>query len=151
MTALSLKSALTVLALAVVLGLGQGARAQTADGPAPGPEAGSGNGRAPDTTLEDTAEQALDLLGQGFALGREWLGGFTDKYLIEEPKKLFDQAVEAAAAGNAAAQNLLGEMYLSGTYVQQDKQEAIRWFDKACTAGHQQACANFRAATEQSF
>ncbi len=51
----------------------------------------------------------------------------------------FQQTLEMAKKGDAAAQTKLGEMYKDGKGVKQDKQEAVKWFRKAAEQGHARA------------
>lgn len=42
---------------------------------------------------------------------------------------------ELANQGNARAQNALGEMYASGSVVQQNDKKAVDWFEKSASQG----------------
>jgi|SRR5919108_4562676 TPR repeat protein len=48
----------------------------------------------------------------------------------------FDQTKREAEAGDAAAQNRLGERYLNGQGVRQDAKAAAEWFTKSAEHGH---------------
>lgn len=54
----------------------------------------------------------------------------------------FRRTLKAAEEGDADAQNSLGDMYYDGIGVQQDYDEAARWFRKAAEQGHAQAQCN---------
>lgn len=71
--------------------------------------------------------------------------------LYQKGKELFDaeryeEAVgpiqEAAEAGSAEAQNVLGWMYDMGKGLKQDQEEAVRWYRKAVAQGHASAQFN---------
>ena len=51
---------------------------------------------------------------------------------------------EAAQQGDTAAQNNLGIMYANGWGVEQDYEEAVKWFQKAAEQGHAEAQDNLR-------
>jgi TPR repeat protein len=51
----------------------------------------------------------------------------------------FDTVKRAAEAGNANAQNTLGERYSIGFGVKQDDTEAMKWYQKAAEQGHANA------------
>lgn len=66
--------------------------------------------------------------------------------LISKPDRLL-----AAQQGDAEAQNSLGVMYAKGQGVRQDKRIAKEWFGKACDAGLQAGCENYRKLNEQGY
>ena len=57
----------------------------------------------------------------------------------------FQENLQAAEQGNAAAQYNLGVMYLNGLGVRQDEAEAFRWFRQAADQGYAQAQNNLGA------
>lgn len=54
----------------------------------------------------------------------------------------FRENLQAAAQGNAAAQNNLGVMYYKGQGVRRDDAEAVRWYRQAAEQGLAQAQNN---------
>ncbi|MBM3840675.1 MAG: sel1 repeat family protein [Verrucomicrobia bacterium] len=52
-----------------------------------------------------------------------------------EPRPDFNQTQARAEAGEAQAQNLVGELYAEGKQVKRDFAEAIRWYRKAADQG----------------
>ncbi|ARC06161.1 TPA: sel1 repeat family protein [Neisseria meningitidis] len=54
----------------------------------------------------------------------------------------FRENLQAAAQGNAAAQNNLGVMYAERRGVRQDRALAQEWLGKACQNGYQDSCDN---------
>jgi HEAT repeat protein/Sel1 repeat-containing protein len=72
-----------------------------------------------------------------FCAGGEWVS--------KNPAKAFQSTLESAQAGYVPAQEVVGMMYAVGKGVQQDYQEAAKWFLTAAEAGNPRAAANFVA------
>ncbi|MEK9985501.1 MAG: tetratricopeptide repeat protein, partial [Opitutae bacterium] len=53
-----------------------------------------------------------------------------------EEETFLTKSIEAALAGDAKAQNVLGRIYAEGKEVEQDYVEAIKWFRLAAEQGH---------------
>jgi hypothetical protein len=64
----------------------------------------------------------------------------------KNPAKAFQSTLQAAQAGYAPAQEVVGMMYAVGKGVQQDYHEAAKWFLTAAEAGNPRAAANYLAA-----
>ena len=62
------------------------------------------------------------------------------------PAKAFQSTLQAAQAGYAPAQEVVGMMYAVGKGVQQDYHEAAKWFLNAAEAGDLRAAANYIGA-----
>lgn len=101
--------------------------------------------------LQDKADKAGELFDQGVTAGKDLWNQMMNSGVAKDTEKAVEWITKAASAGNAAAQNKLGEMYLNGTGVQKDKQAAASWFKKACDNGNADGCSNYRKSTERSF
>ncbi|WP_432696539.1 tetratricopeptide repeat protein [Marinobacterium sp. YM272] len=72
-------------------------------------------------------------------------------------KKEFDSLLPDAEAGNAGAQNRIGEMYEFGQGVERDPDAAFAWYQKAADQGNLTAwhnlgrCYNFGTGVEQNY
>ncbi len=65
-------------------------------------------------------------------------------------EELFDEHLENARAGDTEAQYELGVMYLKGQGVEQDREQALLWLQKASDGGDQQATSKLgRVKKEQ--
>ena len=85
-----------------------------------------------------------------FARGRSGGGGeFAGKFRVRAEQ--VQQAEHAAGRGEAMAQYKLGLMYARGHGVRQDKRTAKEWFGKACDAGLQYGCDEYRKLNEAGF
>jgi TPR repeat protein len=58
-----------------------------------------------------------------------------------DPEGVFAVQLEAAEAGDAAAQSMVGEMYRDGVGVKADTAQALHWLELAATAGDRDAQA----------
>ncbi len=101
--------------------------------------------------IQSNADKAGDLFDQGVAAGKDLWNQMMNSGVAKDTEKAVDWITKAAVAGNAAAQNKLGEMYWEGTGVKQDKKAAASWFKKACDNGNTDGCTNYRKTTERSF
>ena len=101
--------------------------------------------------LQSHADKAGNIFDQGVAAGKDLWNQMMNSGVAKDTEKAVDWITKAASAGNAAAQNKLGEMYLNGTGVKQDKKAAASWFKKACDNGNADGCSNYRKTTERSF
>ena len=59
----------------------------------------------------------------------------------------FRENLQAAEQGDAQAQNSLGNMYLKGRGVRQNRALAQEWYGKACQNGDQNGCYNYLRLT----
>src|SRR4029077_11408718 len=57
-------------------------------------------------------------------------------YFAKDTPNAVSRYQKAAAAGDADAQNNLGEMYLNGAGVDKDYAQALSWFQKSAAAGN---------------
>ncbi len=64
----------------------------------------------------------------------------------KNPAKAFQSTLQAAQAGYVPAQEVVGMMYAVGKGVQQNYQEAAKWFLTAAEAGNSRAAANYMGA-----
>jgi hypothetical protein len=55
----------------------------------------------------------------------------------------------SADQGNAEGENMLGQLYVSGTGVDRDLTQAVSWFQKAAAQGEPHACASLGRAYEK--
>lgn len=60
----------------------------------------------------------------------------------QDYKVAFEQWKPLAEAGNAEAQNFMGNLYFAGHGVKKAPQEAVRWYQLAIAQGHAGAMAN---------
>jgi len=73
------------------------------------------------------------------ALGRADFQAGADAYLNMDYDTALAQLRPLAEQGNAKAQHILGEMYLYGYGVPEDKSEGIRWYQLSATQGNVEA------------
>ena len=64
-------------------------------------------------------------------------------------EELFEEHLENAKAGDAEAQYELGIMYLKGQGVEQDREEALLWLQKASDGGNEQATSKLGRVKQQ--
>jgi TPR repeat protein len=77
-----------------------------------------------------------------FQLGNMYAYGLADPGADADPNRLAAQwYFEAARQGHAEAQYSLGILFLSGTGLQQNAEEAQRWIERAAAQGHADAAA----------
>ncbi len=77
-----------------------------------------------------------------FQLGNMYAYGLADPAADADPNRLAAQwYFEAARQGHADAQYSLGILFLSGTGLQQNPEEAQRWIARAAAQGHADAAA----------
>jgi TPR repeat protein len=77
-----------------------------------------------------------------FQLGNMYAYGLADPGADADPNRLAAQwYFEAARQGHADAQYSLGILFLSGSGVVQDQDEATRWIGRAAAQGHADASA----------
>jgi len=75
-----------------------------------------------------------------FQLGNMYAYGLADPGADADPNRLAAQwYFEAARQGHAEAQYSLGILFLSGSGVLQDQDEAVRWIGRAAAQGHADA------------
>ena len=55
--------------------------------------------------------------------------------IMPKPGRLRARSQKAAAAGNTAAMNGLGDLYFNGNGVPEDYAEARKWYERALAAG----------------
>jgi TPR repeat protein len=88
---------------------------------------------------------------QGVLIPLFLLAGMQSPLLASEMwEELFDEHLENARAGDTEAQYELGIMYLKGQGVEQDREQALLWLQKASDGGDQQATSKLsRVKKEQ--
>jgi TPR repeat protein len=77
-------------------------------------------------------------LASARAAAADYLTGL-EHYQKKEYKDAHGELLPGAAAGDARAQFLIGEMYYAGQYLQQDASAAAQWYQKAAEQGHAHA------------